>query len=83
MSETRPEPGYYRAKAAHMRRLSDQALNEAARTAYRLLEASWLRLADLHEKKAGSDAAETQPASAGSAAWHLETDKPEPEQRAE
>ena len=52
MSESRSEPGYYRTKAAHMRRLANQAQNETARSTYLLLEASWLRLAETAEKKA-------------------------------
>ena len=55
MSESRSDPGYYRTKAAHMRRLANQAQTEAARATYLLLEASWLRLAETSEKKRADD----------------------------
>lgn len=44
MGEKVEEPGTYRVKAAHMRRLADQSHDNFARTAYLSLEASWLRL---------------------------------------
>jgi len=50
MSETGVDPGFYRTKAAHMRRLADQSQTEIARTTYLSLEASWLRLAATAEK---------------------------------
>ena len=61
MSDPRSEPGYYRTKAGHMRRLANQAQNETARSTYLLLEASWLRLAESYEGKstAGQAARDT------------------------
>jgi hypothetical protein len=56
MSETGADSGFYRTKAAHMRRLADQSHNEIARSTYLLLEASWLRLAATAEKAKGSQA---------------------------
>jgi len=50
MSENGVDPGFYRTKAAHMRRLADQSQNEMARSTYLSLEASWLRLAATAEK---------------------------------
>ena len=50
MSESGVDPGFYRTKAAHMRRLADQSQNEMARSTYLSLEASWLRLAATAEK---------------------------------
>ena len=71
MSDTRSEPGYYRTKAAHMRRLANQAQNETARSTYLLLEASWLRLAENNEKKSDDQAARarTEVDSDKSAPW--------------
>jgi hypothetical protein len=50
MSESGADPGYYRSKAAYMRRLADQAQPGVSRVTYLLLEASWLRLAETSEK---------------------------------
>jgi len=50
MSESGADPGYYRTKAAYMRRLADQAQPGVNRVTYLLLEASWLRLAETSEK---------------------------------
>ena len=50
MSASGADPGYYRTKAAYMRRLAEQAQPGASRVTYLLLEASWLRLAETSEK---------------------------------
>jgi hypothetical protein len=44
------EGAQYRQKAAHMRKLAEQAQNETARTAYVALEGSWLKLAEKTEE---------------------------------
>jgi hypothetical protein len=50
MSQSGADPGYYRTKAAYMRRLAEQAQPGTSRVTYLLLEASWLRLAETSEK---------------------------------
>ena len=49
MGERAAETAEYRMKAAHMRKLADQAQNDVARAAYVALEVSWLRLAQKSE----------------------------------